>query len=355
MKIVADSKIPYLKGVLEQVAQEVLYVPGNEITSDVVRDADVLLTRTRTRCDCALLEGSKLEFIGTATIGTDHIDLDYCHSHGITVVNAPGCNAPAVAQWVHATILQWMQANHVTHPITLGVVGVGHVGSIVARWAQQLGYRILLNDPPLAECYARGSGIGDRESGNDLSTLHSPPSTENHSQLSTLHCLQHECDIITFHTPLTKDGKYPTWHLCDKAFLQGLKHCELILNAARGAVCDNEALLRWQGDVALDCWENEPAISQELLDKAFVATPHIAGYSRQGKMRGTAMVIEALNRYFGWNLPVPEVDKPLLGANDMTPQLIMDSYNPLHDTATLKAAPHLFESLRNNYLLREEV
>jgi erythronate-4-phosphate dehydrogenase len=344
MKIVADSKIPYIKGILEQVAQEVAYVPGTEITSDVVRDANVLLTRTRTRCDRSLLEGSKVEFIGTATIGTDHIDLDYCHRHGITVVNAPGCNAPAVAQWVHATILQWMKDNHVSANITLGIVGVGHVGSIVARWAQQLGYRILLNDPPLAE------GARNEERGTRNGILSTLP-----SQLYPLTLLQQECDIITFHTPLTKDGKHPTWHLCDEAFLQDLKRCKLILNAARGAVCDNEALLRWHGDVALDCWEHEPAISRDLLDKAFVATPHIAGYSRQGKMRGTAMVIHALNRHYCWHLPVPEVDKPLRGAATVTPQFIIDSYNPLHDTAALKAAPSQFESLRNNYPLREEV
>lgn len=347
MKIVADDKIPYLNGILEQVAQEVCYVPAKEITASVVRDADVLLTRTRTRCDRSLLDGSKVEFIGTATIGTDHIDLDYCHHNGITVVNAPGCNAPAVAQWVHSAILQWMQANNVSHPITLGVVGVGHVGSIVARWAKQLGYRILLNDPPLAECYARGSGIGDRVSGNDLSSLP--------SQLSPLNLLQRECDIITFHTPLTSDGKHPTWHLCDESFLQGLKRCKLILNAARGAVCDNDALLRWHGDVALDCWEHEPAINRELLEKALVATPHIAGYSHQGKMRGTAMVIDALNTHYGWHLPVPQVDRPLLGASTVTPQLIIDSYNPLHDTCSLKASPHQFETLRNNYPLRNEV
>lgn len=332
MKIVADSKIPYLKGLLEQEGHEVCYVPGAEITSDVVRDASVLLTRTRTRCDGSLLKGSKVEFIGTATIGTDHIDLDYCRHNGITVVNAPGCNAPAVAQWVHATILQWKQTNNVSHPITLGVVGVGHVGSIVVRWAQQLGYRVLLNDPPLAE------------RSNTLP-----------SQFSPLSLLQRECDIITFHTPLTKDGDYPTRHLCDESFLQGLKRCKLILNAARGAVCDNDALLCWHGDVALDCWEHEPAINRELLEKALVATPHIAGYSRQGKMRGTAMVIEALNHHFGWNLPVPKVDKPLKGANDVTPQLIMDSYNPLIDTSILKSEPNLFESMRNGYHLREEV
>ena len=332
MKIVADSKIPYLKGLLEQEGHEVCYIPGAEITSDVVRDASVLLTRTRTRCDGSLLKGSKVEFIGTATIGTDHIDLDYCRHNGITVVNAPGCNAPAVAQWVHATILQWKQTNNVSRPITLGVVGVGHVGSIVVRWAQQLGYRVLLNDPPLAE------------RSNTLP-----------SQFSPLSLLQRECDIITFHTPLTKDGDYPTLHLCDESFLQGLKRCKLILNAARGAVCDNDALLRWHGDVALDCWEHEPAINRELLEKALVATPHIAGYSRQGKMRGTAMVVEALNRHYGWHMPVPEVDKPLNGACDVTPQLIMDSYHPFLDTAILKSAPHRFEALRNEYRLRDEV
>ena len=148
MKIVADSKIPYLKGLLEPVAQEVLYVPGAEIDSTVVREAQVLLTRTRTRCDRTLLEGSQVQLIGTATIGTDHIDLDYCRSRGIAVVNAPGCNAPAVAQWVHASILQWLESRKALGPVTLGVVGGGHVGSIVARWARQLGYRVLLNDPP---------------------------------------------------------------------------------------------------------------------------------------------------------------------------------------------------------------
>ena len=389
MKIVADSKIPYIKGLLETVAQEVIYVPGAEITSDVVRDANVLLTRTRTRCDRALLEGSSVEFIGTATIGTDHIDLDYCREKGIDVANAPGCNAPAVAQWVHSTIVRWLDANKVSAPITLGVVGVGHVGSIVARWAQELGYKVLLNDPPLesyelsvvsSEMSVESSEMSVESSemsvvSSEMSAersfcaansafciLHSALKNSPHSpekslpsQLSPLNCLQRECDIITFHTPLTSDGDYPTWHLCDEEFLQGLKKCRLIINAARGAVCDNKALLRWHGDLALDCWENEPEISRELLDKAFVATPHIAGYSRQGKMRGTAMIIEALNRRYGWQLPLPLVDKPLAGAVDVTPEMITSSYNPLDDTAALKAAPHRFEALRNSYPLREEV
>lgn len=341
MKIVADSKIPFLKGLLEPVAQEVLYVPGSDITNEVLRDAQVLLTRTRTRCDRHLLQGTAVKFIGTATIGTDHIDLDYCSHNGITVVNAPGCNAPAVAQWVHSTILQWLSAQPapLDHPLTLGIVGVGHVGSIVARWAHQLGYRVLLNDPPLEEQAT--------DTNSELLTLKSKL-----IDISTLHC---KCDIITFHTPLTRDGDYPTWHLCDEAFLNGLQRCRLIINAARGAVCDNEALLRWQGDIALDCWEGEPNINRELLEKAFVATPHIAGYSLQGKQRGTSMIIEALNRHFGWNITPVQASTPLKGAENVTPQTIIDSYNPLIDTAHLKSAPTTFESLRNNYPLRNEL
>ena len=330
MKIVADSKIPFLKGLLEPVAQEVLYVPGAEITSDVVRDAQVLLTRTRTRCDSALLDGSQVEFIGTATIGTDHIDLDYCRRHGIAVVNAPGCNAPAVAQWVHATILEWMAAHEVSEPITLGVVGVGHVGSIVSRWARQLGYRVLLNDPPRSE-------------------------REGCDEFETLEILQRECDVITFHTPITTHGAHPTWHLCNDEFLNGLRRCKLIINAARGAVCDNAALLRWQGDVALDCWEDEPHINERLLNKAFVATPHIAGYSLQGKQRGTAMIVEALNRHYGWDIQPIIACTPLVGAAQVTAQSIIQSYSPMLDTAQLKSSPTTFEQQRNSYRLRDEV
>ncbi len=330
MKIIADSKIPYLRGLLENAGHEVVYLPGAQTTASDVRDAEVLLTRTRTRCDSSLLEGSRVEFIGTATIGTDHIDLDYCRQHGITVENAPGCNAPAVAQWVHASILQWLKACETNSPITLGIVGVGHVGSIVARWARQLGYRVLLNDPPRAN-----------QEGNDA--------------FSTLEQLQRECDIITFHTPLTTGGDYPTWHMCDKQFLSNLQRCRLILNAARGAVCDNRALLDWQGEVALDCWEDEPAISRPLLEKAFVATPHIAGYSLQGKQRGTAMIIDALNRRYGWHIEPQRASTPQAGARHVTAQSILESYNPLADTTLLKTSPGNFEPLRNNYPLRQEI
>lgn len=320
MKVIIENHIPYIHGLLEPWAQ-VQYLPSNEITPQSVRDADALLVRTRTCCDEELLAGSKVQFVGTATIGTDHISLDYCRKAGIEVHNAPGCNAPAVAQWVHASIGYWMAHNglHDTSKLRLGIVGVGHVGSIVARWAKQLGFHTVLNDPLL--------GMND--------------SVE-------------DCDIITYHTPLTRDGEYPTWHLCNKLLLERAQRCRLILNASRGAVCDNDALLRWRGDVAIDCWEDEPSISAELLHKAFIATPHIAGYSVQGKQRGTAMVVQALNEHFSFNAPVNMPQAPLKGAERVTWASVKSSYNPLLETQALKACPKDFELLRNNYNLRQE-
>ena len=335
MRIVVDNHIPNISGIIEPRAQ-VDYLEPADITREAVNQADALIIRTRTRCDAALLDGSRVRFIGSATIGTDHIDLDYCTDHGITVCNAPGCNAPAVAQWVFAAIHAWMQARGIATPngITLGIVGVGHIGSIVARWAAQLGFTVLLNDPPREMAEKTDHPTGD---------IFSP-----------LDELQRRCDIITFHTPLTRNGQWPTWHLCDQAFLDDLSRCRLILDAARGPIADNAALLRWHGDVGLDCWENEPNISRDLLEKCIVATPHIAGYSREGKQRGTAMMLEALNTFYGWNIPIPTIDCPATGAAQVTLDGIAASYDILADTATLKAAPTAFESLRNHYFHRPE-
>ncbi len=321
MKIIVENHIPYIEGLLEPWAQ-VEYLAPEEFTPRAVRDAQALVVRTRTRCDDVLLEGSDVQVVATATIGTDHIDLDYCRRRGIAVYNAPGCNAPAVAQWVHASIALWMQQQGIDDPSTLrlGVVGVGHVGSIVARWAQQLGFEVVLNDPP--------RGLMDSID---------------------------DCDIITYHTPLTRSGQWPSWHLCDAAMLARASRLKLVLNAARGGVCDNEALASWNGDVAIDCWENEPNINLELLAKALVATPHIAGYSSEGKQRGTAMVIDALNRHFGFAAPVNMPNAPLLGAQSPTQDAILSSYNPLIDTHALRQSPTQFEPQRNHYPLRPEL
>lgn len=331
MKVIVDSHIPNIRGAIEPRAQ-VAYLDPKDMTREAVKDADALIVRTRTRCNADLLDGSRVRFIGSATIGTDHIDLDFCASHGITVRNAPGCNAPAVAQWVYCAIQAWMHSRNITTPdgLTIGIVGVGHIGSIVARWGRALGFTVLLNDPP-------------KENGENGGHSYFP-----------LEELQRQCDIITFHTPLTRVGQWPTWHLCDQRFLDGLSRCRLILDAARGPIADNEALLRWPGDVGLDCWENEPLISRELLEKCIVATPHIAGYSAEGKQRGTAMMLEALNDYYGWDIPVPAITAPATGALEVTLDGIAASYDILADTAALKSDPTAFESLRNHYLHRPE-
>ncbi len=341
MKVIVDSHIPLIQGLIEPFAR-VDYLEPGDITASAVRDADALIVRTRTRCDASLLDGSRLRFIGSATIGTDHIDLGYCASHGITVRNAPGCNAPAVAQWVFCAIDAWMRQRGISKPegLALGIVGVGHIGSIVARWGRALGFTVLLNDPPreMAEKTEITEKTGTALDGGFL----------------PLEELQRCCDIITFHTPLTREGQWPTWHLCDQAFLDGLERCRLILDAARGPIADNAALLNWNGDVGLDCWENEPNISHDLLEKAIIATPHIAGYSAEGKQRGTAMMLEALNVFYGWDIPVPTIVAPAAGASHVTLDGIAASYDILADTAALKAAPAAFESQRNHYLHRPE-
>ncbi len=329
--IVAESHIPYLHGVLEPWAH-VTYAPV--IDAATAHDADVLLVRTRTHCDAALLAGSRVRFIGTATIGTDHIDMDYCRLHDITVANAPGCNAPAVAQWVLAAIGQWMLRHDEAdaHRLTLGVVGVGHVGSIVARWARQVGFNVLLNDPPRAS--------------------HSHGQAGAFTPLAQLAAQSH---IITFHTPLTMNGPYATWHLCNEHLLSSAEHCRLIVNAARGGIAIDPMLAQWHGDVAIDCWENEPRLNIDLLKKALVATPHIAGYSAQGKARATAMLLQALNTHFGWQVPLPVIDAPTAGAAHVTLDGIMASYDIMADTEALKAEPTRFETMRNTYHLRNEV
>lgn len=330
MKIIIEKNIPFIKGLLDDIA-EVSYLAPEEINAATMRDADALITRTRTRCDASLLDGSKCRFIATATIGTDHIDLEYCRSHGITVKNAPGCNAPAVAQYVIATI---SAVRGLDNDFTLGVVGAGHVGSIIVDWARKMGIKTLVCDPPRAD--AEGNdGFSDMEE------------------------IARECDVITFHTPMNRSGKYPTYHLLDSTMVNKLKRKPLVINSARGPVTDTEALLEGLkegrvGNVAIDCWEGEPDISRELLEKAAVATPHIAGYSREGKIRATQMAVSALTSHFG--LPDVKMEErvPEGASTDVTFASVAASYDPLADTEALKTAPETFELLRNRYNYRDE-
>lgn len=333
MKITADRNIPFIERPLRAIGDLVM-LPGTEITPEVMADTDILLTRTRTRCNEALLAQSPCSFIGTATIGTDHIDLPYCRERGITVANAPGCNAPAVAQWVLAAIINYFTPARRLSDITLGVIGAGHVGSILIRWAEGLGIRVLVNDPPLQE---------------------TAPDAYNYSTLADIAC---ECDVISVHTPLTRDGRYPSYHLIDSGFISMLRRKPLILNAARGPVTDTRALIEGLdsgqiGAVGIDCWEGEPAIDPILLERAYIATPHIAGYSRQGKIRASEMVLDALSQHLGLTTPL-RADAPSIPPVPDTITEEMISYDILADTEALKSAPADFETLRNNYHLREE-
>jgi erythronate-4-phosphate dehydrogenase len=292
--------------------------------------ADALVTRTRVKCDAALLAGSRCRFIATATIGTDHIDLDYCRQNGITVANAPGCNAPAVAQWVLATALSRTDDPRGT---VIGIVGVGHVGSIVDRWARSLGFTTLLCDPP-----RQGAG---------------QPGFVSLARIAA------EADIITFHTPLTRGGLHPTFHLADADFFDSCRRRPMVMNAARGPVTDTEALIRaletgTASAAAIDCWEGEPAISPRLLELATVATPHIAGYSLQGKIRATQMSLDALSTFFSLPRLKADSEPALRPKNAVTATEMASSYNPALDTAALKAHPEMFERLRDTYNLRRE-
>ncbi|WP_295731225.1 4-phosphoerythronate dehydrogenase [uncultured Muribaculum sp.] len=344
MKIVIEKNIPFIAGLLDNVAC-VNYLAPEEITPEAMRDADALVTRTRTRCDASLLDGSLCRFIATATIGTDHIDLGYCRERGITVANAPGCNAPAVAQYVLASVLAWAEARRrvpvgIDAPfplsgLTMAVVGVGHVGSIVGRWAEGLGMRVLRVDPPRAEA-------------------------EGPEGFSTLDEAAREADIITFHTPLLRSGAHPTFHMADKRFFDSLQRAPLIVNSARGLVVDNAALVEAldsgkAGDAVIDCWEGEPDISPELLRRAFIATPHIAGYSREGKIRATTMALDALTRHFSLPAVAPVETIGFDIPEHPSAAAILASYDPFADTAALRSAPAAFEQLRNRYAYRPEV
>lgn len=329
--IIIESNIPFARGILEPVA-DVRYLSPEEITPEAMATADCLITRTRTRCDEALLAGSRCSMIASATIGLDHVDMDYCRSRGITVANAPGCNAPAVAQYVFASIIAAYGTN--LHGLTLGIVGVGHVGGIVERWARGLGMTVMRCDPPRAEA-------------------------EGPEGFCSLEEVAAGADIITFHVPYTKTGAHPTHHLFDDRVVDLLECRPMVFNTSRGPVTETGALLRGIecgaiGKAVIDCWEGEPAIDRKLLAEAFIATPHIAGYSLQGKKRATAMAIRAVADHFGLAVPESRLSIPAGAPETVTAAQVEASYNPRIDTARLRANPEQFEAQRNHYDLRAE-
>ncbi len=302
-RVIADANIPFLTELLGDSVELIRLAP-TDITAETMREADALITRTRTRCDARLLDGSRCRFIATATIGTDHIDFPYCASRGITVASAPGCNAPAVAQYVLASALRLI-GDRRPEELTLGIVGVGHVGSIVERWARGLGFRLLLCDPPREEA-------------------------EGCDRFVSLGEIARRADIITFHTPHTLTGPYATHHLADSSFFSSLERQPIIINSARGPITDTTALLDAidagkVGSVVIDCWEGEPDINLDLLDNAAYATPHIAGYSAEGKARASLMAARALADHFGIRF-APSIPVPHDAPATVTAAQLLQSY-----------------------------
>ena len=288
MKIVVDDKIPFIREAIAQISTDVIYKPGIAISPDDIHDADALIIRTRTRCDETLLKGSKVSFIATATIGYDHLDIEYLKRAHITWTNCPGCNANSVGQYIHSCLLLLeKEKGYNLSKTTVGLVGVGHVGHAVIEAIRPLGVQILLNDPPQKEALRKAG--------------------KPHEFFLKMEELQEKCDIISFHTPLITKGPYPTFHLANKTFFNALKKQPIIINTSRGAVVDNTDVLQALKDgiirdAIIDTWENEPNINQELLNLIYIGTPHIAGYSADGKANATRMALTALCNHF--HLPV---------------------------------------------------
>lgn len=327
MKVVVDDKIPYLQTPLRSIVEEVVALPASDITPEVVRDADAIIVRTRTQIGKPLLEGSRVRFVATATIGYDHIDTAYCLSHGVAWTNAPGCNASSVCQYVECALRLMEREGFISLAgSTLGIVGVGHVGSRVKSMAERLGMRVLCCDPPLQEAAGQ----------------------EGVSEFVPLSQLDERCDVITFHVPLTSVGPYATYHLADAAFFASLERKPLFINTSRGAVTDTQALKQalLSGQIrqaVIDVWEGEPNVDLELLRMARITTPHIAGYSADGKARASQMSLDALCRFF--SLPRVSAEQP---------PLAKQPYDIDADSRRLKAAPASFEYLRNHYPIRRE-
>jgi len=347
MKIIIDDKIPYIQGAFESVA-EVVYLPGSKTTPEIVKDADAIVTRTRTICNEKLLKDSAVKFIATATIGFDHIDTDYCEAAGIKWTNAPGCNSKSVEQYIASTLMVLAERRNLQlKDLCIGIVGVGNVGSKVAKVCDLLGMKVLLNDPPR-----------ERTEGSDL--------------FVSIGQIMEEADIITLHVPLNMKGEDATYHLANNTFLSSLKKKPVLINSCRGEVVETidvkEALKK--GNISgfvCDCWENEPNIDLDLLAITELATPHIAGYSKDGKATGTQMSVQAISNYFELGLnnwqpfgvespanPIIEINGEDLSEQEIISKAILHTYDIRNDDKNFRANPAVFEILRGDYPTRRE-
>lgn len=351
MKIVADENIPFVRECFSSVG-EVLTADGRKVTSEILKNADTLLVRSITKVGKDLLDGTKVKFVGTATIGFEHIDIDYLASKKIGFAAAPGSNANAVAEYIISALLNL--ADKYEFDITkktIGIVGVGNVGSRVEKKTKALGMKVVLNDPPLK-----------RQSGD-----------EKYRPIEEIF----DCDIVTLHPPLISEGIDRTYHLADEKFFKSLKTGVIFINSSRGRITDTPALKKavtagkMKGCV-LDVWENEPNIDVELVKMADYGTPHIAGYSYDGKAAGMIMIYDAFCKFFGIKpkfgiedfLPAPQIERIVINADEQKPPLTAVNmlYDIKKDDAKLRQIINepaerrglFFDSLRKNYAVRRE-
>lgn len=354
MKIIADQNIPFVKECFSSIGQISIFA-GREITTAAVKDADILLVRSVTNVNAQLLDGTNVKFVATATIGTDHIDLDYLQKHGIGFASAPGSNANSVAEYIVAALLIIAEKNYISlSDKSLGIVGVGNVGSRVVKKTHAIGMKLFLNDPPLQR-------------------------QTNESKYLPLKDL-YDCDFITFHTPLTKVGIDKTFHLADEKFFASLKPGAVFFNTSRGGVMETDALKKaikskQLSACVLDVWENEPNIDTELLEMVDIASPHIAGYSYDGKVAGMIMIYEAACKFLNVKplhtisdfLPAPPVPSieliaPLDDEQAAIRHLVKRIYDIESDdqrTREILDVPtfnrgKLFDELRKKYPIRRE-
>ncbi len=346
MIIIADDKIPFLKGALEPYA-EVVYLPGAAINPEDVKYADGLIVRTRTKVNQELLEGSSVQAVASATIGTDHMDLSWLDKNSIAWSNAPGCNSGSVKQYIASVFASLEMSYFPLRGKTLGIVGVGNVGSKVAKVGEAFGMKVLLNDPPRAKQEADFPNV-------DLNVL---------LQMS---------DVVTFHVPLIREGEYATEYLLNDTTLLMMKRGSVLINSSRGEVVEQRVLMKGISSglierAVLDVWEHEPDISKEMLDRLMIGTPHIAGYSVDGKANGTAAAVRFMSHQFGFDLDewqpseLPEPDDMFLSISDKNERLnlklanaVISTYDVTDDAQRLRDYPERFEELRGNYPIRRE-
>lgn len=350
MKIIVDENIEFGQEAFEQFG-EVILSHGRKITNEMLKDAFALIVRSITSVNEELLKGTNVKFVGTATIGTDHLDIEYLDLAKIKYSSAPGCNSFAVTEYVLTALSKISyEQNFNLEDKSLGVIGYGNIGKKITRFAKAIGMKVVVNDPPL------------KREGYDF----------NFSDLEEAL----NCEIITLHVPLNKSGIDKTFHLLDEEKINKLRPGTILINTSRGAVVDNIALLnrlKNKNDitVVLDVWENEPSINQELLQNVFLGTQHIAGYSYEGKVNGTVMIYESLCEFLNeeklWQPKLKQVDDNKISlAKEEAENLLYSITNKIYpiqqDSQTLKSYAELntaelakqFDLLRKNYKLRRE-